>query len=179
MLQHLLTYPAVQDGVRMFKEIPVLDKSAQLSTQAYNALAAPLFGLLSKPYGYVSPYVDKVDQLGDQTLSKVDEKFPAVRKPSGELSAEIVAEAKKAAYLPVQMSRSGADYVLKTYRDEYKRVAGVSPVAHSKAAVLTAVKTALTMLELSKQALMSAREFLEHQQNEVKNSVGEAMDATA
>ncbi|KXX82304.1 hypothetical protein MMYC01_201977 [Madurella mycetomatis] len=177
-LRHLLAYPAVQDGVRKFKEIPVLEKSVQLSTTAYNRLAAPFLSLFSKPYGFVSPYIERVDQLGDQTLSKVDERFPAVKKPSDELSAELMAEAKKAAYLPVRMSRSGADFVLKTYHDEYTRIADTSPVAHSKAAVFTAFKTALTMLELSKQALVSAREFLEHQQNKAKKETAAGANGT-
>ncbi|GAB1313517.1 hypothetical protein MFIFM68171_03727 [Madurella fahalii] len=177
-LRHLLAYPAIQDGVRKFKEIPVLEKSVQLSATAYNKLAVPFLSLFSKPYGFVSPYIERVDQLGDRTLSKVDERFPAVKKPSDELSAELIAEAKKAAYLPVQMSRSGADYVSKTYHEEYTRIAGASPVAHSKAAVLTAVKTALTMLELSKQALMNAREFLEHQQKEAKKDAAAGAKGT-
>jgi hypothetical protein len=178
-LRHLLTYPAVQDGVRKFNSIPGLEKSVQLSHSAYHRLAGPFIPLLAKPYGYVSPYIERADKLGDQTLSKVEEKFPAVKKPSNELSAELVAEAKKAAYLPVRVSRSGVEYVFKTYHDEYNRVSGVSPVAHSKAAVLTAVKTAMTMLELSRQALMSAREFLEQQSKEVKKEAKAKKDKKA
>jgi hypothetical protein len=148
-----------------------MEKSVQLSNSAYHTLAGPFMPLLSKPYAYVSPYVERADKIGDQTLSKVEEKFPAVKKPSNELSAELMDGAKKAAYLPVQMSRSGVEFVFQTYNEEYNKVGGASAVAHSKAAVLTAVRTALTMLELSRQALMSAREFLEQQSQEMSDDM--------
>ncbi|KAK3304101.1 uncharacterized protein B0T15DRAFT_535554 [Chaetomium strumarium] len=125
-LRHLLTYPAVQDSVRVFKSNPLGRMSIQLSNSAYN-MTAPMLSMLNKPYGYVEPYVKRVDELGDQTLSKVEEKFPVVKKPSPEL----LNEAKQVVYGPVK-------HVTEVYNGKYQQTSGGYAVASGKAAVMTA-----------------------------------------
>lgn len=97
-LRHLLTFPAVQDSVRYFQATPVGKMSIQLSSAAYQKVGAPLLSLFDKPYSYVVPYVERADEYGDQTLSKVEEKYPIVKKSSPEL----IDKAKQAVMAPVK-----------------------------------------------------------------------------
>lgn len=127
-LRHLLTIPVVQDGVRAFSDNPIGKMSIQLSNTAYNLVAAPVLSLLNKPLSYVTPYVQRVDQLGDQMLSKVEEKYPVVKKPSPELYND----AKETVYAPVR-------HVTNIYNDAHQRNGGGFAVARSKAAATTVV----------------------------------------
>jgi hypothetical protein len=102
--------------------------SVQLSSSAYQIMGAPMLSLFYKPLSYVTPYVQAVDDFGDQTLSKVEEKFPVVKKPSPEL----IKEAKEAVYAPVQQ-------VTSLYSLAYQRAEGGYAVASGKAAAKTAV----------------------------------------
>ena len=131
MTQHLLTYPTVQEGVRMFQATSVGKMSLQLTNAAYEA-GAPLLSYFDKPYKYVSPYVERVDQFGNETLSRVEERFPAVKKPYPEL----LDEAKSSVYAP-------AAHIGKVYDVMCQRTPGENTVAHGKAAFKTvAVVTA-------------------------------------
>ncbi|KAL2260033.1 hypothetical protein VTK26DRAFT_6102 [Humicola hyalothermophila] len=125
-LRHLLTFPAVQDSVRYFQASPVGKMSMQLSNAAYQRVGAPLLSLLDKPYKYVVPYVERADEYGDQTLSKVEEKYPIVKKPSPEL----IGEAKQAIMVPV-----------KRVEDIYGAMYNQAP-AGPTGAVRAAIKTA-------------------------------------
>jgi hypothetical protein len=127
-LRHLLTLPAVQDGVRAFSANPLGKMSIQLGSSAYNLVAAPMLSLFNKPLSYVTPYVQRVDEYGDQALSKVEEKYPVVKKPSPELFKE----AKEAVYKPVR-------HVTEIYNGAYQRNGGGYAVARGKAAATTVV----------------------------------------
>lgn len=102
--------------------------SMQLSNSAYQMVGAPIMSLLYKPLSYVSPYVQRVDEFGDQTLSKVEEKYPVVKKPSPEL----LKGAKEAAYAPVQ-------HVSSVYNRAYQQTPGGHAIATGKAAAKTVV----------------------------------------
>ncbi|KAK4102000.1 hypothetical protein N658DRAFT_495933 [Parathielavia hyrcaniae] len=127
-LRHLLTLPAVQDGVRVFKANPLGNMSIQLGYSAYNMVGAPMVSLFNKPLSYVTPYVQRVDQYGDQTLSRVEEKYPMVKKPSPEL----LSDAKQAVYAPVR-------HVTEVYNGTLQRTGGMYVVASGKAAAKTVV----------------------------------------
>lgn len=126
-LRHLLTYPAVQDGVRVFKANALGKMSIQLSTSVYQAVAAPVLPLFNKPFSFVSPYLQRADELGNETLTMLEEKFPAVKKPSPEL----LVEAKEVVYAPVR-------HVAEVYNGAYQRNGSGDVIARSKAAVKTA-----------------------------------------
>ena len=126
--QHLLTLPAVQDGVRAFQANPLGKMSVQLTNSAYQIVGAPVLALLYKPLSYVTPYAQRVDEYGDKTLSRVEEKYPVVKKPSPELYQEV----KKAAYAPVQ-------HVTDVYTRAYQRTPGAHAVASGKAAAKTVI----------------------------------------
>ncbi|KAH6985533.1 hypothetical protein EDB80DRAFT_590426, partial [Ilyonectria destructans] len=134
-LQHLLNYPVFKDGVQKADEYG--QKSIQLGNSAYKTFAAPVLPWFAKPIEYVSPYVQKADELGDKTLDRIDERFPIVKKPTSELYNET----KGLILLPYTKGLKGKDHVLQVYSTEYNKneqaglVAGL--VAHGKAIFTT------------------------------------------
>ncbi|SPO00501.1 probable CAP20 - virulence factor [Cephalotrichum gorgonifer] len=132
-VEHLLTYPVVKDGVSTFQNHQLGQKSIQLSDAAYRRLASPVIQYLSKPYQYVSPYLERADQLGDKTLSRVDEQFPAIKKPTDELYAD----AKNLVLLPYHRGLQGKEHVLGVYSAECKRIGGENLIVYSRALVGT------------------------------------------
>lgn len=122
---------------------------------------------LSKPYQYVSPYVKRADSLGDRALSAVDERLPAVTKPTGELYAD----AKSVVLFPYHASVQGRDHVLSTYRAEYKKVGGDQPglVAYPKALLSTA-------LVVTTEAYAKVAAFLTERKEAAKREAGEARE---
>jgi len=156
-LEHLLGYPVIHDGVSTFKSNPYGKKSLELGDSAYQTFAKPVLPYLSKPYGYVSPYVQRADHLGDQTLSSLDGRFPAVKKPTGELYAD----AKGLVLYPLRVGQSGRDHVLDVYQAEVKKVGGETIITYGKAAVTTA-------LVLTSETLTTVSSFLGAKKAEAK-----------
>jgi len=156
-LEHILNYPVISDSITTFKSNPYGQKSIALSDSAYKTFAQPVLPYLSKPYQYVLPYVKKVDDLGDKTLSKVDETFPIVKKPTDELFND----AKTIALFPLRISQSGKDYIFSTYASECKKVGGDNLVTYGKAALTTA-------LVVTTQAFNTASSFLGNKKEEAK-----------
>ncbi|CAG7565414.1 unnamed protein product [Fusarium equiseti] len=132
-IQHLLNYPVISDGVHTFKSNEFGQRSIRLSDAAYQTFAAPVAPLFSRGFQYVSPYVQKVDSLGDKTLDRIDEKFPAVKKPTDELYQDT----RALILFPLQKGLEGKDHVFQVYNSEIKKVDQGGLVAHGKAAVTT------------------------------------------
>lgn len=132
-ISHLTSYPLCSDSITTFKQHPLGQKSLSLADQGYQTFAKPILPYFSKPYQYVHPYVAKLDSIGDSTLSKVDAKFPVVKKPTSELYDN----ATGIALFPFRKGIEGKDYVLKTYNTECKKVGGEGLVTMGKAAVTT------------------------------------------
>jgi hypothetical protein len=132
-LKHLLTYPVVKDGVSTFQQNQLGQKSIQLSDAAYRTVAGPILPYFTKPYQIFWPYLAKADQLGDETLSKVDERFPAIKKPTGELYAD----AKSLVFLPIHKGLEGKDHIVGVYSAECSKVRGENLVGYGKALVGT------------------------------------------
>jgi len=132
-LSHIVSYPVVGDSITTFKQNPYGQKSLALVDSGYQTFAKPILPYFAKPYEYVSPWVVKIDGLGDAALSKVDETFPTVKKPTGELYDN----AKGTAFFPIRKGMEGKDYVLNTYNSEVKKVGGEGLVTYGKAAVTT------------------------------------------
>ncbi|KAK1772317.1 hypothetical protein QBC33DRAFT_5306 [Phialemonium atrogriseum] len=134
-LQHLLGYPVINDGITTFKSNPYGQRSIALSDSAYKTFAAPVLPYFAKPYQFVSPYIKKADDLGEKTLSKVDKRFPAVRKPTDELYQD----ARDLALLPYRVGLAGRDHVLSTYSSAKSKAGGDNLVSYGKALINTAV----------------------------------------
>ncbi|KAJ9160989.1 hypothetical protein NKR19_g2731 [Coniochaeta hoffmannii] len=164
-LDHLLHYPVVDSGIKTFKSNPYGQKSLELSDSAYKTFAQPVLPLLSKPYQYVSPYVKKADSLGDKALSTVDERFPVVRKPAG----EIYQGARDLVLAPIRTGLAGKDHVLETYNGECKKVGGEGLVTYSKA-LLT------TTLIVTTEIVQGIGEFLGAKKQQTKSVVDEKIN---
>ncbi|TVY20417.1 hypothetical protein LARI1_G003068 [Lachnellula arida] len=128
-LSHLTSYPVISDSIDTFKSNPYAAKSISLTTSTYNKITTPLAPYLSKPYAYISPYVTRADSLLDSSLSTIDTKVPALKKPTSDLYAD----GKSIVFFPLK----GKDYVLDTYHKEVKKVGGDGVVGYGKAAVGT------------------------------------------
>ena len=131
--QHLLAYPVIKDGMTTVKKNQLAQRSIQLSDTAYRTLAGPVIPFLTRPYQYVSPYIERADQLGDKTLTTVDERFPLIKKPTG----EIYADARSLVLLPYHTGLQGKEHVLGVYSAECKKLGGESLLVYSKALVGT------------------------------------------
>jgi len=159
-LRHLLTLPAVQDGVRAFSANPLGKMSIRLTNSVYELVGAPMLSLLNKPLAYVIPYAKRADEFGVETLYKVEEKYPVVKKPSSEL----LNDAKEVASGP-------ARHVVEVYNGAYKKTGGNPTIASAKAAVETA---AIVTLEGS---VFAIRETLKFGQSfQITGSLNRAVD---
>lgn len=161
-IAHLTAFPVVHDTITTLTQNPLGQKSLSLADQAYCRLAKPILPYLAKPYQYVSPYVAKVDSLGDQTLSRVETTFPIVKKPTGELYDN----ATGVAFFPLRKGKETKDYVLKTYSSECKKVGGEGLLTMGKAAVTTT-------LIVSSDALSSLSNYLGAKKDQTKQVANE------
>jgi len=133
-LQHILSYPIVDDSINVVKANPYAQRSFQIGDSVYQTFAAPVLPLLKKPYGFVSPLVEKADALGDKALDRVDERFPVVKKPT----SDIFNETRDLVSIPFNKTIEGKDHVLQVFNAEYKKIDQEGLVAQGKAAVTTA-----------------------------------------
>ncbi|RKU46954.1 hypothetical protein DL546_005971 [Coniochaeta pulveracea] len=140
-IDHLLHYPAVNDGVK--------------TVRSY----------LETPYQYVSPYVKKADDLGDKTLSKVEERFPIVKKQTG----EIYEDGRNLVLLPYRTANAAKDHVLETYNGEVKKVGGDNLLTYGKALITTS-------LVVTGEVFQTVSGFLSYKKEQTK---GVMDDATA
>ncbi|KAH9996987.1 hypothetical protein F4779DRAFT_181175 [Xylariaceae sp. FL0662B] len=164
-LSHITGYPVVSDSITYFKENPYGQKSIALSESAYNTFAKPVIPYLSKPYQYIAPYVKKADLIGNDALTKVDERLPALKKPTHELWTD----GKNFFFFPARKGLETKDHVLGIYNSEYKKVGGDGLVTQSKALVSTGLvvtSEALTwigdLLRVGKVHAKEARDSVAH-----------------
>ncbi|KAI1139935.1 hypothetical protein F5Y05DRAFT_336436 [Hypoxylon sp. FL0543] len=132
-LSHITGYPVISDSIAYFKQNPYGQKSIELGDSAYNAFAKPVIPYIAKPYQYISPYVKKADLIGDNTLSKIDERLPVLKKPTHELWTD----GKNLVFFPLRKGFETKDHVFDVYGSEYKKVGGDGLVTSSKALVST------------------------------------------
>jgi hypothetical protein len=152
----------VNDGVSTFKANPYGQRSIEIGDSAYRTFAAPLLSYFSRPFQYVSPYVKKADDLGDKTLSRVDEKFPLVKKPTN----EIINDAKTLVLFPIRVGQTGKEHVLNTYGSEFKKVEGNSLTSYGKAALTT-------VLIITTETLTTVSNYLGRAKTEAREAVAD------
>ncbi|KAK0674400.1 hypothetical protein QBC41DRAFT_11 [Cercophora samala] len=160
-IRHLLTYPCVQDGVRTVKSTSVGSKVVDISNSTYQALYQNVFPYLAGPYGYVAPYVERVDSVGDKTLEVIEEKFPVVKKQP----AEIVAGTKQIVFSPFRLTKSMKEYVFSIYQSEVQKC-GDTWTAYPKAVVVTG-------LNLTIETVTTARDYITNAKEQVKKAAQE------
>lgn len=115
---------------------------------------------MSKPYGYVAPYVAKADSLGYDGLVAVETRFPIVTKDSTTIKGTV----KSYVLVPVNVASSQKDYLLQTFSEELQKVGSKGYIASGKAAVTTGlIVTSDTLAWLSsvigkrKEAMVNSR----------------------
>jgi Perilipin protein len=163
--QHLNSYPVVHDSVTTFKNNPYGAKGIDLTNATYAKFVAPTLPYFKGPYSYVAPYVSKADELGDKSLSKIEEKVPIVKSET----KEIKQTAFDFAHWPLSKLGSGRDYVLSTYSEEYKKCGGDGLIAGSKAAITSS-------LVISADVLSWVSSLLKEKKNEARDTFNAAKD---
>ena len=99
-----------------------------------------------RPYGYVKPYVEKVDDLASVGLGKVDQTFPIIKQTPENIKSTVL----DYAYFPFRVVDDGKNYLLETYSSEYKKCGGDGYVSGGKAIITTGlVVTSDTLAWLS------------------------------
>jgi len=165
-INHILSYPVISDSISTFTSNPYGAKATEITTSSYEKFGKPILPYFAKPYEYVSPYVKKVDSIGDSTLSTIDSKFPVVKKPTGELYDE----GKAFVFYPLKVGNEGKDYVLGVYGSEKKKVGGDGIVTYGKAAIATG-------LVVSSDAFGWLSQFLSKKKAEAKEVTNEKMNS--
>ncbi|KYK55224.1 perilipin MPL1-like protein [Drechmeria coniospora] len=133
-LQHILNYPLISDGITTVTANEYAQRSLKLGDSAYQTFARPVLPYFAKPYGFISPYVQRADSIGDKTLDRIDERFPIVMKPTSELYSDTCS----LLLLPYSKSIEGRDRVFQIYSSEVKKNEQQGLVGQGKAAVSTA-----------------------------------------
>ncbi|KAF7943814.1 hypothetical protein BTUL_0285g00010 [Botrytis tulipae] len=164
-LDHLTSYPLIHDSISTFKSNPYGQRSINLTATSYEKFGKPFIPYLQKPYQYVSPYVAKADELGDSTLSTIESKFPAVKKPTGELYSD----GKYFVFYPITKSNEGKEYVLGKYNNEVKKTEDQGYFGYGKAVVSTG-------LIVSSEAFQWLSQFLSAKKAEAKEVTNEKIN---
>ncbi|KAH8598077.1 hypothetical protein B0O99DRAFT_650448 [Bisporella sp. PMI_857] len=134
-IKHFSSIPVVADGISTFKSNKYGAKSLDLTSAGYEKFVKPIVPYLSGPYQYVSPYVQKADSIGDSAISKLETRFPVVKKPTD----EIINDGKTIvfSFTPVKKGFETKDYLLNTYNTEFNKSNEKGLLAYGKAAVGT------------------------------------------
>ncbi|KAI9648033.1 hypothetical protein NHQ30_002661 [Ciborinia camelliae] len=164
-LSHLTSYPLIHDSISTFKSNPYGQRSIDLTATSYEKFGKPFIPYLQKPYQYVSPYVAKADSLGDSTLSTLETKFPAVKKPTGELYSD----GKSLVFYPLTKSSEGKEYVLGKYNGEVKKTEDQGILGYGKALLSTG-------LIVSSEAFQWLSQFLSAKKAEAKETANDKMN---
>ncbi|KAA8900443.1 hypothetical protein FN846DRAFT_144047 [Sphaerosporella brunnea] len=124
-IDHLKSYPLVADGITTFSSHPIGQKTIALSTSAYSRLIAPLSPYLSKAY----PYVNKADDFADESLGKIETRFPIVKEPTENLKSHVIDAVGYPRKVVAEVIVRGSDfakekqeYVFKVYEDEFSKM---------------------------------------------------------
>ncbi|KAF2402512.1 hypothetical protein EJ06DRAFT_555139 [Trichodelitschia bisporula] len=150
-IHHLTSYPLVSDTLTTYKSHPYGAKSLSLAHQAYSTFLAPIHPYLRGPYSYVAPYLAKADTLGDSGLSKLDSRFPVIKEDTQTLRERVTGVVG----LPLRIAGQGREYLLRTYDDEYGKVAGPGK---DKGVVTTAKAVVSTELRVTSDVFKWAAE---------------------
>jgi hypothetical protein len=130
----------VHDSFEAYKSHPYGARSLSLINESYQRFVAPLHPYLQTPYSFLSPYLSRADELGDNGLSKVEDHFPIVKEDTSKLKQTVF----DFATLPLAFAGKGKDYVFSTWQDEYSKTKGEDGVVRNvKALISTELKFGL------------------------------------
>ncbi|KAL2824074.1 hypothetical protein BJY01DRAFT_230567 [Aspergillus pseudoustus] len=160
-LEHLTSYPVVSDSITVFRTNKYGAKSLEFADQGYG-IAKPYIPYLSKPYGFVAPYISRADTLGDKGLERVDATFPFIKEDTSTLKNTIY----DTAFFPLRFAGDLKSKVFSTYGDEYKKCGGDGYVASGKALITTG-------LVLSQESLAFLSSLLQQRKEQIKDIVND------
>jgi hypothetical protein len=144
----------VHDSVEFYKSNPYGAKSLALFSNTYKSFVAPFHPYLKTPYSYISPYLLRADELGDTSLSKLEQRVPIVKEDTTKL--------KELAFSPV-------NYLFGTYQDEYKKTQGPEGVIKTvKASISTELKVAHDAFNFAVEYWNKGRQQAKNKADEVK-----------
>ncbi|KAI1179568.1 hypothetical protein F4777DRAFT_435972 [Nemania sp. FL0916] len=166
-LSHITGYPVVTDGIAYFKSNPYGQRSIELGDSAYQTFAKPVLPYLDRPYQYVSPYFKKADTMGDDALTKIDERIPALKKPTEEL----VSDGKAIIFFPVRKGLETKGYVVDVYNSEYKKVGGDGLVTSGKALISTGLVVTSVALTWVGDILRASKVHTKEKTGEISHQV--------
>ena len=147
----------VSDSISAVKSNPYGQKAISTADAGYKNFVAPVVPYAQKPYGYVAPYVNKADQLANGALSKVDERFPVVKKDTEKIKSSVL----DLIFFPLRLAGSSKDYALDTYSKEYKKCGGNGYIAAGKAFVTSG-------LVITSDGFAALAEYLGQKQEQAK-----------
>lgn len=157
----MTSYPVVSDSITYYKGNKYGAKSLEVADHGYD-YAKPYLAYLSKPYGFVEPYVIRADSLGDKGLNRVDSTFPFVKEDTVTIKQSIY----DTAYFPLRVAGDAKTHLFNTYGDEYKKCGGDGMVARGKAVITTS-------LVLSQESLAFLSSLLQKKKAQAKEVVNE------
>lgn len=160
--QHIVSYPLVIDSISTIKSNPYGAKSINMAHNLSHHIVTPVLPYAQRPYGYVAPYMAKVDELADSSLNLVDDTFPMVRSDAKQLQGGI----KQLIFFPIGVAMQGRDYVFSTYGNEYQKCGGQTYLDGGKALITTG-------LVITSDSLAWLSSFLTQKQQEAKEVVRE------
>jgi hypothetical protein len=165
-LQHLTSYPVVSDSISTYKSNPYGAKSISLASNAYSRFVVPVQPYLQTPYSFVAPYLAKADSLGDQGLSRVDQRFPIVKEDTSSLRERV----HGAIFFPVRLANDGKQYLFSTYEDEYKKTGGKGLGTTVKAVISTELKVTADVFQWVADLLSQRKQEAKKLTNEKLNN---------
>lgn len=125
----------------------------------------PTLPYLEKPAAYAKPYVAKADEVGDNLLSRFDERVPILKSDTKEIKSTIF----DYMHWPFKTAGETKDFVFQTYSDEYQKCGGNGLVASGKALVTSG-------LVISSTALAHLSTFLQQKKEDAKDVAGDAQE---
>jgi hypothetical protein len=146
VLSHLHSYPVVHDSFEAYKSHPYGARSLSFLNESYQRFVAPLHPYLKTPYSYLSPYLSKADELGDNGLSQVDTRFPIVKEDTSKLKQTVFDYAS----VPLGFAGWGKEYVVGTWQDEYSKTSGQGAVKVVKGLISTELRMGLDAFDVVK-----------------------------
>lgn len=165
VLSHLHSYPVVHDSFEAYKSHPFGARSLAIINESYQRFVAPLHPYLQTPYSYLSPYLSRADELGDNGLSKVEDRFPIVKQDTSKLKQTVFDYAS----LPLRVAGMGKEYVFGTWQDEYSKTHGQDGVVKNvKALISTELKFGLDAYGLVTAYLRKGKKETSKKVDEVK-----------
>jgi len=163
-LSHLTSFPVVSDTISTYKTNPYGAKSISFFNSAYtrfdSILYKPVAPYLQTPISYVTPYIVKVDSLGDSGLSSLESRFPIVK----EETATLREKAQGYTGYPFKLYDDGKSNLFSIYNEEYTKYEkqGYGKIfGRARAAVDTELRLLTSVVQYGSEWLLQAQKKTE------------------